>query len=100
MNGIPSESNALLQNSLDELKKAENAYQFSIMPKEPAGGDKPVVPATPPVKVINTVPVTMRTLTGNRTYTFRTEAEIDEFVEEIRKNLKSKLGEDTVIKLS
>ncbi len=29
-----------------------------------------------------------------------TEAEIDEFVEEIRKNLKSKLGEDTVIKLS
>ena len=83
------------------MKKAENAYQLSIMPKEPAGGgDESVVPVAPPVKVINTVPVTMRTLTGNRTYTFRTEAEIDEFVEEIRKNLKSKLGEDTVIKLS
>ena len=101
LNGIPSESNALLQNSLDELKKAEHAYQLSIMPKEPAdGGEKPATPVAPPVKVINTVPVTMRTLTGNRTYTFRTETEIDEFVEEIRKNLKSILGADTVIKLS
>ena len=96
MNGIPSESNALLQNSLDELKRAESAYQISIRDR----GDKPVIPVTPPVKVINTVPVTMRTLTGNRTYTFRTESEIDEFVEEIRKNLKAKLGEDIVIKLS
>ena len=101
LNGIPSESNALLQNSLDELKKAEHAYQLSIMPKEPAdGGEQPEASAMPPVKVINTVPVTMRTLTGNRTYTFRTETEIDIFVEEIRKNLKSKLGKDTVIKLS
>ena len=101
LNGIPSESNALLQNSLDELKKTEHAYQLSIMPKEPAdGGEKPATLVAPPVKVINTVPVTMRTLTGNRTYTFRTETEIDEFVEEIRKNLKAKLGEDTLIKLS
>lgn len=101
LNGIPSESNALLQNSLDELKKTEHAYQLSIMPKEPAdGGEKPATPVALPVKVINTVPVTMRTLTGNRTYTFRTETEIDEFVEEIRKNLKSILGADTVIKLS
>lgn len=50
--------------------------------------------------MLYTVPVTMRTLTGNRTYTFRTEAEIDEFVEKIRKNLKAKLGEDIVIKLN
>ena len=101
LNGIPSESNALLQNSLDELKKTEHAYQLSIMPKEPADGRQQLeTPAAPPVKVINTVPVTMRTLTGNRTYTFRTETEIDEFVEEIRKNLKSILGADTVIKLS
>lgn len=101
LNGIPSESNALLQNSLDELKKTEHAYQLSIMPKESANGRQQLeTPAAPPVKVINTVPVTMRTLTGNRTYTFRTETEIDEFVEEIRKNLKSILGADTVIKLS
>ena len=71
------------------------------MPKEPAdGGEQPAAPVAPQIKVINTVPVTMRTLTGNRTYTFRTEIEIDEFVEEIRKNLKSKLGKDTVIKLN
>ena len=53
-----------------------------------------------PKAMLYTVPVTMRTLTGNRTYTFRTEAEIDEFVEKIRKNLKAKLGEDIVIKLN
>ena len=38
-----------------------------------------------------------QTLRGNYN---ATETEIDVFVEEIRKNLKSKLGEDTVIKLS
>lgn len=102
LNGIPSESNALLQNSLDELQKAENAYQLSVQPKEPTvkpDGTKTQPPVTP-VKVINTVPVTMRSLTGNRTYTFRNEEEIDEFVENIRKNLKEKLEKNTVIKLN
>ena len=102
LNGIPSESNALLQNSLDELQKAENAYQLSVQLKEPTvkpDGTKTKPPVTP-VKVINTVPVTMRSLTGNRTYTFRNEEEIDEFVENIRKNLKEKLEKNTVIKLN
>lgn len=101
LNGIPSESNALLQNSLAEITREENAYLLSIQPPKKEDDGKtsnPVV--TPPVKVITTVPVTMRALTGNRTYTFRTEAEVDVFVEEIRKNLKARLGEDTVIKLN
>ena len=101
LNGIPSESNALLQNSLSEIAREENAYLLSIQPpKKDEGGNTPALTATLPVKVITTVPVTMRSLTGNRTYTFRTEAEVDTFVEEIRKNLKAKLGEDTVIKLN
>jgi len=101
LNGIPSESNALLQNSLTEIAREENAYLWSIQPpKKEEGGNTPNPTAAPPVKVITTVPVTMRALTGNRTYTFRTEAEVDTFVEEIRKNLKAKLGEDTVIKLN
>lgn len=101
LNGIPSESNALLQNSLAEITREENAYLLSIQPPKKEDDSKtsnPVV--SPPVKVITTVPVTMRALTGNRTYTFRTETEVDVFVEEIRKNLKAKLGEDTVIKLN
>ncbi len=101
LNGIPSESNALLQNSLAEITKEETAYLLSIQPpKKEDGGNTPNPIVTPPVKVITTVPVTMRALTGNRTYTFRTESEVDVFVEEIRKNLKAKLGEDTVIKLN
>ena len=91
-----------MQNSLDELQKAENAYQLSVKPKGPTvkpDGTKTQPPVTP-IKVINTVPVTMRSLTGNRTYTFRNEEEIDEFVENIRKNLKEKLEKNTVIKLN
>lgn len=101
LNGIPSESNALLQNSLAEIGREEASYQQSIQQKATArAGEEP--PAAPAAErnVIHTLPVTMRSLTGNRTYTFRTESEIDDFVEEIRKNLKSKLGGDTVIKLS
>lgn len=101
MNSVPSESNALLQNLLAEIGREEAAYQQSIQQKAAAraGEEPPVAPATER-NVIHTLPVTMRSLTGNRTYTFRTEAEIDDFVEEIRENLKSKLGGDTVIKLS
>ncbi len=100
INGIPSESNALLENSLAEIIREENVYLLSIQPskKGESHNTNPVV--APPVKLITTVPVTMRSLTGNRTYTFRTEAEVDVFVEEIRKNLKAKLGEDTVVKLN
>lgn len=38
LNGIPSGSNVLLQNFLDEPKKTDNTYQIIIMPKEVADG--------------------------------------------------------------
>lgn len=101
LNGIPSESNALLQNSLAEIDREEKNYQQSIRLRADAeaGEGQPNMPAEGR-KVVRTLPVTMRSLTGNRTYTFRTESEVDHFVEEIRENLKAKLGDNIVIKLS
>ena len=51
-------------------------------------------------KTIRTVPITMRTLTENRNYTMKSREDVDKFIEEMRKKLYDRLGEDTVIKLS
>lgn len=103
LNGIPSESNALMQNCLNEITREEESYQRSISATHTNNGNgngiKPtVIPS--PVKVVKTIPVSMRSLTGNKTYTIKSEADVNAFVEEIRKALKSKLGEDIVIKLN
>ena len=107
LNGIPAESGALLQNFINKINREEEFYQKSIQPITPPsteptagdGGSKPIQPVVNP-KTIRTVPVTMRTLTENRTYTIKTQKDVDEFVEEMRKKLYAKLGDDTVIKLS
>lgn len=102
LNGIPSESNALMQNCLNEITREEESYQRSISATHTnngGNGTKPTVTPSP-VKVIKTIPVSMRSLTDNKTYTIKSESDVDAFVEEIRKALKSKLGEDIVIKLN
>ena len=58
------------------------------------------MPPAPKPKVIRTVPITMRTLTENRIYTMKSEDDVDKFIEDIRKKLYKRLGEDTIIKLS
>lgn len=95
LNGIPSESNALCQNCLNEIAKAEANYQKSLQVENP---DKPVV--TPPVKTIQTVQVSMRSLSSGQSVMLKDEADVDAFVEKIRAELMSKLGENTIIKLS
>ena len=104
INGIPSESNALLQNALRDLEAAESAYQNELEKKrkeaEEKGKDVPPQPKPEPVKVIKTVPVTMRTLTEGKTYSIKSEEDIDRFVSDIRRALKDRLKEDTIIKLS
>lgn len=103
LNGIPSESNALCQNCLNEIQKEEEFYQKSIIPPETlkdSDGKKYTVKPALPVKTVKTIPVGIRTLTKNKTYTIKTEADVDAFVEEIRKELKSKLEKDTIIKLN
>lgn len=96
--GITSESTALLENCHNEIKKEEELYQKSLSEQgmEEQGNDNPVMPEP----IIKTLPVSMRTLMKNRTYTIRTEADVEAFVEELEKALKARLDENTVIKLS
>lgn len=100
LNGIPSESSALMQNCINEINKAEESFIESnkqVESKVTGGKD---TPQAIPQKVIKTVPVTLRQLTGNKTFTIRNEADVDQAVEELRTALKKQLAEDTIIKLS
>lgn len=104
LNGIPAESNALLTNFINKINNEEEFYQKSLQPatppKDEQGGKH--TPPTPPVKpkTIRTVPVTMRTLTENRTVTIKSKEDVDKFVEEMRQKLYGQLGEDVIIKLN
>ena len=100
LNGIPAESSALVQNCLNEISREEAAYQISITPPEPPvkRGDPPVKPPVKPV--IRQKPVSIRSLTNNKTYNIRTEADADRFLQELRKSLLNELEENTIIRLS
>ena len=99
LNGIPAESSALVQNCLNEITREENTYQISIAPP-PGGGEDPVKPVQPAKPVIKQKSVSIRTLTKNKTYSIRTEADVDDFLKEMRKSLVNELAENTVIRLS
>ena len=100
LNGIPAESSALVQNCLNEINRTEDAYQNSR--PEPYPPAPPVTPpAKPPVKpVIKQKPVSIRTLTKNKTYSIRTENDVDAFLEELKKSLMKELTDNTIIRLS
>lgn len=106
LNGIPAESNALLQNCLRMIQAEEDAFQAEVerkkkeAEKQGGGSDAPVAPPVEPVKVIKNKPVSFRTITGNKTYSIKTEADIDQMLDELRTALKAQLEEDTIIKLS
>ena len=101
LNGIPAESSALVQNCLNEISREEAAYQLSIQPpKPPVDHIDPVKPKTPVKPVIKQKPVSIRTLTKNKTYSIRTEADIDAFLNEMRKSLIAQLDGNTIIRLS
>ena len=106
LNGIPSESNALLQNCLRMIQREEDAYQAEMerrrKEKERQGGGKEVkpTPQAEPVKVIRNKPVSFRSITGNKTYSIKSEEDIDKMLDELRNALKAQLEDDTIIKLS
>lgn len=107
LNGIPSESNALLQNCLRMIQQEEDAYQAEVERKrkeqeQKTGGGETVAPQPPvePVKVIKNKPVSFRTITGSKTYSIKSEADIENVLDELRTALKAQLEEDTIIKLS
>jgi hypothetical protein len=99
LNGIPSESNALCQNCLNEINKEEEFYQKRLVQVPVSDGVDPVKPVKP-VNIIKTIPVGIRTLTNNKTYTIKNEDDINAFVEEIRKELGNRLAKDTIIRLN
>ncbi|MBR3244379.1 MAG: BREX system P-loop protein BrxC [Parasporobacterium sp.] len=103
LNGIPAESSALVQNCLNEINREEEAYQISILPPQPQtdSGDTVKTPVKPVIKpAIKQKPVSIRTLTKNKTYSIRTEADVDAFLQEMRKSLMDELDDNTIIRLS
>lgn len=107
LNGIPSESNALLQNCLRMIQQEEDSYQAEVerkrkeQEKTQGGGEtSSPQPSVAPVKVIKNKPVSFRTITGSKTYSIKTEEDIDKVLDELRTALKAQLEEDTIIKLS
>ena len=100
LNGIPSESNALLENCLADIKNEEAAYQRAQVQQQPSGDKTKEKPDVTPVKVIHTEPITMRTLTRGKSYSIKDSDDVEAFLQEIRRELMAKLGDDKVIKLS
>lgn len=106
LNGIPSESNALLQNCLRMIQSEEDAYQTERKRKSEekkswnrGKAADPDIP-TEPVRVVKSKTLSFRTITGNKTYSIRSEEDIDKVLDELRAALKAQLEEGTVIKLS
>ena len=100
LRGIPSESTAMLDILIDKINAEETLYQQSMQSVKPTEPGEPENPVKPVPAVPKTVTVSVRSLTNNKTFTIRDEADIDVFVEEMRTNLKKRLGDHVVIKLS
>ena len=75
------------------IQNEEDAYQAQLEKKEQKEQEKQI-------KVIKNKPVSFRTLTGNKTYSIRSEKDIDKVLDELKAGLREQLEEDTVIKLS
>lgn len=100
LKGIPSESTAMLTILINKINAEEAFYQQSIQSDAPDDSEEPEKLGKVLSPIPRTVAVPVRSLTNNKTFTIRNEADIDAFVEEVRENLKKKLGDDVVIKLS
>ena len=106
LNGIPAESNALLQNCLRMIQNEEDAFQAESennnkeneKSNDETNLDKPLV--VKPVKVIKNKPVSFRTITQNKIYSIKSEEDIEKLLDELRDALKAQLEEGTIIKLS
>ena len=94
LNGIPSESNALLENCLADIKNEEAAYQRAQVQQQPSGDKAKEQPDVTPVKVIHTEPITMRTLTRGKSYSIKDSDDVEAFLQEIRRELMAKLGDE------
>ncbi len=113
---IRLESDTLKLRCLDEIDDYEKAHCPKPDPKPPVekppvelltpptdgGNTEPSKPVTPPVqpKPKKRKNVSISNVAGARTYTIETEEDIDKFAEELKRQLKEQLEDDTIIILS
>ncbi len=106
LNGIPAESNALMQNYSRRIQEAEDAYQAEVNRKteednkKDGGSGTPSSTTSTPVRVARNKPLSFRQVTNNKIYTIETEEDIDKVLAELREVLKAQLEDDTIIRLS
>ena len=69
-----------------------------------AGGEQPTTTPVGPTVVAKPVKkkknLSISNVAGARTYTMETEADVDQFLAEMKKKIMQELGEDTIITLS
>jgi len=96
------ESDALKIRCLDEIVAYELAHPTVSKPAPPivgGEGDKPpIVPPINPPKVKKNI--SMRNITGGKTYSFETEKDVDKFIKEIKERLLKELKNVTIVSLN
>lgn len=107
---IKLESDTLKLRCLDEIEGYErnHAPQTVVPPVAPvtpvAGGTQPTASPVRPTVVAKPVKkkknLSISNVAGARTYTMETEADVDQFLAEMKKKIMQELGEDTIIILS
>ena len=107
---IKLESDTLKLRCLDEIEDYErnHAPQTIVPPVVPVtpvvGVEQPTTPPVGPTVVAKPVKkkknLSISNVAGARTYTMETEADVDQFLAEMKKKIMQELGEDTIITLS
>ena len=95
---IRLESDTLKLRCLDEIEEYEQAHRPES-PVTPQGGED-IQPVTPPPVQKKRKNLSISNVAGARTYSLESEADIDRFLNEMRKKLVAELEENTIITLS
>ena len=99
---IRLESDTLKLRCLDEIEEYEQAHRPEP-PVTPPGGEgdgEDIPPVTPPPVQKKRKNLSISNVAGARTYSLESEADIDRFLNEMRKKLVAELEENTIITLS
>lgn len=101
---IKLESDTLKLRCLDEIDEYERKHQPVPVtsPADPVGigvGSEPVTPVVMP-KLKKRKNISIRSVTGARTYSLENEQDIDKFLAEMKQKLMNELEQDTIITLS
>lgn len=95
---IRLESDALKIRCLDEISDYELTRPPVPKLVPPIGGELPVIPPINPPKSKKNI--SMRNITGGKTYSFETEEDVNKFIKEIKDKLINELKADTIVSLN